>query len=162
MRLTQSELAHRAGVSQSRVSDAERGRLETLSIPALEKIAAVVDVRLFIDARWRGGDVDRLLDRAHASVVESILAVLVAYGWDVEPEFTFNHYGERGSVDVLAWHPLTRSLLLIEVKSPDRRPAGSVLQLRSKGAGRAASDSRRTRVECLDCVSTRGDAWNYG
>ncbi len=37
--------------------------------------------------------------------------------WRVVAEYTFNHYGDRGSVDIVAWHPGTRILLLIEVKS---------------------------------------------
>ena len=37
--------------------------------------------------------------------------------WQVVVEYTFNHYGDRGSVDVLAWHAGARILLLIEVKS---------------------------------------------
>jgi hypothetical protein len=35
----------------------------------------------------------------------------------VLPEYSFNHFGERGSVDLVAWYPLTRALLVIEVKS---------------------------------------------
>ena len=38
-------------------------------------------------------------------------------GWEVVVEFGFNHYGDRGSVDVLAWHSATRTLLIVEVKS---------------------------------------------
>jgi hypothetical protein len=38
-------------------------------------------------------------------------------GWEVAPETTFSFYGERGSIDVLAFHPPTGSLLVIEVKS---------------------------------------------
>ena len=38
-------------------------------------------------------------------------------GWEPLPEYTFNVYGERGSVDILAWHPLRRALLVIEVKT---------------------------------------------
>jgi hypothetical protein len=30
---------------------------------------------------------------------------------------TFSEYGERGSIDILAWHAATRSLLVCEVKS---------------------------------------------
>ncbi len=33
------------------------------------------------------------------------------------PEVSFNRYGERGSIDILAWHPATRIALVIEVKS---------------------------------------------
>ncbi len=35
----------------------------------------------------------------------------------IRPEYEFNHYGDRGSVDLLAWHPTERVLLIIEVKS---------------------------------------------
>jgi hypothetical protein len=32
-------------------------------------------------------------------------------------EVTFSHYGERGSIDVLAFHPTMAALLVVEVKS---------------------------------------------
>jgi hypothetical protein len=32
-------------------------------------------------------------------------------------EVSFNHYGDRGRCDLLAWHPLSRTLLIVEVKS---------------------------------------------
>ena len=38
-------------------------------------------------------------------------------GWEVLVEYGFNHYGDRGSVDVLAWHEDSRTLLIVEVKS---------------------------------------------
>jgi hypothetical protein len=37
-------------------------------------------------------------------------------GWLVQAEVTFNRYGERGSVDLLAYHAVHRILLVIEVK----------------------------------------------
>lgn len=33
------------------------------------------------------------------------------------PEVSFAIWGERGSIDLLAWHPPTRTLLVIEVKT---------------------------------------------
>jgi hypothetical protein len=57
------------------------------------------------------------LDKAHASIVEHVIRTLRDLEWDVLPEFTFNVYGDRGSVDVLAWHPKERVLLIIEVKA---------------------------------------------
>lgn len=38
-------------------------------------------------------------------------------GWTVLPEVTYSIYGERGSIDLLAWHAQTRTLLVIEVKT---------------------------------------------
>jgi hypothetical protein len=40
-----------------------------------------------------------------------------AAGWSVVPEASFSIYGERGSVDILAWHPGRHAVLVVEVKS---------------------------------------------
>ena len=37
--------------------------------------------------------------------------------WVTAPEVTFAIYGERGAIDILAWHAPTRSLLVIELKT---------------------------------------------
>lgn len=116
-RWRQSDVAVAARVSQSTVSRAERGRLDRVSLNQLDQIASVLDVSIFIDARWNAGNVDRLIDRAHASIVEAVVRELRDLGWEVVVEFGFNHYGDRGSVDVLAWQPATRTLLIVEVKS---------------------------------------------
>jgi len=116
-RWRQVDVANAAQVSQSTVSRAERGLLDRVSLIQLEQIAAVVDVSIFLDAKWNGGIVDRLIDRAHASIVEAVVRELRDLGWEVVVEFGFNHYGDRGSVDVLAWHSATRTLLIVEVKS---------------------------------------------
>jgi transcriptional regulator with XRE-family HTH domain len=115
--MTQAQVAELAHVSQNRVSDAELGRLERFSLRTLDAICTAVDVRLKLEAWWRGTEAHKLLDRSHASIVETVTRELTALGWLVIPEYTFNHYGERGSIDIVAWLPLTRSLLIIEVKS---------------------------------------------
>ena len=114
---TQRQLASRAGVSQGLVSLLERGRLDLLSVRNTRKVGAALEVHLPFTPRWRGGDAVRLLDEGHSSIVEHIVRALRRSGWEVVVEYTFNHFGERGSVDVLAWHPLHRALLLLEVKT---------------------------------------------
>ena len=37
--------------------------------------------------------------------------------WVTEPEVSFSIYGERGIIDILAWHPTRRILLVIELKT---------------------------------------------
>jgi len=44
-------------------------------------------------------------------------AYLRELGWELVLEYSFSRYGERGSVDIVGWHPPTRSLLIVEVKS---------------------------------------------
>lgn len=115
--LRQIDVARKAGVSQKVVSDLELGRLESVGLTRTRRVAAVLDISIGVDAWWRGGQADRLLDRAHASLVDYVVGVLGRAGWQIVPEFTFNHYGDRGSVDILAWHPRERILLIVEIKA---------------------------------------------
>ena len=83
----------------------------------LHEIAEALGARASVSLYWQGEGIDRLLDAAHAGLVNQVVSMLVATGWQIIPEATFNNYGERGSIDVLAWHPEHRALLIIEVKS---------------------------------------------
>jgi transcriptional regulator with XRE-family HTH domain len=113
----QVDLGARIRISQSAVSRVERGDLDAVSIATLRAMLAALGADLVLQVRWQGGDLDRLLDRAHAELVERIARRLVALGWEVHVEVSFNRFGERGSVDVLGWHPGTRTALIVEVKS---------------------------------------------
>ncbi len=66
---------------------------------------------------WQGEGLDRLLDEGHARLVEWVVRRLTTLGWDVAVEVSFARNGERGSIDVLAFHHGRRALLVIEVKS---------------------------------------------
>jgi transcriptional regulator with XRE-family HTH domain len=116
--LRQLDLADASGVSRATVSLLERGHCETLSLVAIRRIAGAVDVRVDLVGRWRGGDLDRLLNRRHSILAESFAAaVKLAGGWQIEPEVSFSIFGERGVIDQLAWHPETRHLLVVEFKT---------------------------------------------
>ncbi len=116
-RLRQSDVAAAAGVSQASVSRFERGHLDTLSLRTVRAILAAVDARVLLEPRWRGGEVDRLLDQRHAATVAHVMSLFQAWGWDVATEVTFAVYGERGSIDVLGWEPATASAVVVEVKT---------------------------------------------
>ena len=64
-----------------------------------------------------GPDVERLFDELHAATVEEVIRRLRRQGWVAEPEVTFSVYGERGSIDIPAWHPPAGALLVGEVKT---------------------------------------------
>jgi len=113
----QSDLAAAAGLSRSLVALAETGALEKLTLRSLRRIAAPLEIRLQLTPFLNGGDMDRLRDRDHARLVESVVAIIRRSGWDVVVEYTFNHYGERGSIDIVGWHAESATLLVIEVKS---------------------------------------------
>ncbi|MGH2446501.1 MAG: helix-turn-helix domain-containing protein [Candidatus Limnocylindria bacterium] len=113
----QVDLAMAAGVSQSMVALAEAGAIERLTVRSLRRIGAPLEIRLPLAPLWNGGEADRLRDRDHASIVDAVSAILREYGWEIIVEYTFSHYGERGSIDIVAWHAPSSTLLVIEVKT---------------------------------------------
>lgn len=116
-RWRQRDLADRVGITQGAVSRAERGDLDVVSLRTLERLFEEVGAALMLSVRYRGGELDRLMDRAHARLVEAVARRLVRLGWQVHLEVSFSEYGERGSIDVLAWHPASKIVLIVEVKS---------------------------------------------
>ena len=117
-RRTQQQVADRAGVSRSLVSRIERGHLETATVAVLRRVAAALDVRITVIAFSRNGDLDRLVNARHSALHGSVARYLRRLpDWTFEPEVSFAIWGERGVVDILAWHPRRRILLVIELKT---------------------------------------------
>ncbi len=115
--LRQVDLAAKAGVSQQVISKLEAGRIAGMTHGTVRRILASLGADSFVTVRWRGGDLDRLLDEGHAEIVGRVCDLLRARGWTVFPEVSFSEFGERGSIDVLAWHAASRTLLVVEVKT---------------------------------------------
>jgi len=83
----------------------------------LRAVASQLDAELVIGLRWRAGDLDRLMDEAHARLMGVVATMLRRFGWLVQLEVTYSIYGERGSIDILAWHQPLGVLLVVEVKT---------------------------------------------
>lgn len=113
----QVDLARRAAVSGSLVVLVEAGRLERVSSRAVRKVAAALDLRLGWDVGFRGAELARLRDQDHAGLGEIVSRLLERLGWIILPEVSFNHFGERGRIDLLAYQAATRTLLIIELKT---------------------------------------------
>jgi transcriptional regulator with XRE-family HTH domain len=111
------DVALRAGVAQSTVSIVEHGRIGRLQVSTVRAVAHAVGAEWDPSLRWRGGELDRLIDEAHATLVGGAGRRLGFDGWETRPEVTYSIYGERGSIDILAWHPGARMLLVVEVKT---------------------------------------------
>jgi transcriptional regulator with XRE-family HTH domain len=113
----QEDVARKAGVSQTVVSNVEIGAIGPLTIATFRKVVAAMGAEAVVSVRWRGADLDRLLDEGHAAIVGAVVEMLTKAGWEVHPEVSFSIYGERGSIDVLGWHAASRTLLVVEVKT---------------------------------------------
>ncbi len=115
----QRDLATRAGVSPSTISRIERGHPGTLTLDSLRTVTSALDIRLDLQPRWRAGDLDRLLNASH-SALHDLVATWFRDRlpkWVIAPEVSFAVYGERGVIDIVAWHPTRRALLVIELKT---------------------------------------------
>ena len=139
----QSDLARAAGVSQQTVSRIEKGRLAGVPLGTLRAVTEALGMRLTVEARWEGAALDRLLGSRHSAmheVVARLFAELPA--WVAMPEVTFAIFGERGSIDLLAWHAASRTLLVIELKTEivDVQQTVSVLDRKVRLGPRIAAD----------------------
>lgn len=116
--LRQADVARRAGVRRETVSRLERGAAGRSALGVIRAVAAALGADVDIRIRWQGADLDRITGAAHAELHESIAAYLVRWPeWTWRPEVSFSIWGERGVIDIVAWHAGSRSLLIIELKT---------------------------------------------
>jgi transcriptional regulator with XRE-family HTH domain len=113
----QSDVSDDSGLSRSLVAAIDRGQIDGVTVGSLVRAAHALGAEVDVRLRWRGEQLDRLLDEAHAAVVDAMVARLQRFGWIVDVEASFSVWGERGSIDILAFHPAFGALLVIEVKS---------------------------------------------
>jgi transcriptional regulator with XRE-family HTH domain len=115
---SQHRLAGRIGMSQSWISRIERGMIDELSLASAERILGVMGARLVIDvdAPFLAGRA-RQREPAHASMSAHVLRSLRAAGWLVASEVEVGGDRSRGWIDVLACHPGSGLLLVIELKT---------------------------------------------
>jgi transcriptional regulator with XRE-family HTH domain len=114
----QLDVALRAGVLRGLVSDIERGHLDGVTFGALRAVASALEIRVDVLACWRAGELDRLLNAGHSAMHEATAAFFADLdSWLLAPEISFSIYGERGVIDIVAWHAETRTLLVIELKT---------------------------------------------
>ena len=114
----QVDLASKASVSQSAISNMERGRVDRYTLATIRAVLKALDATATLDVMWGGrGDLDRMLDADHARLLEEWARRHRATGWQVANEVSFSIYGERGRVDQLCFHAATGVLEVVEAKT---------------------------------------------
>jgi transcriptional regulator with XRE-family HTH domain len=139
----QQDVAARAALHRSTISLIERGHWRRLSHDVLVRVAEVLEIRIAVQASWRGGDLDRLLNADHSQMHEAVGRLFDGLpGWLRSPEVTFAVYRERGVVDILAFHEASGSLLVIELKTiiADVNDLVGVVDRKLRLAARVAAD----------------------
>jgi transcriptional regulator with XRE-family HTH domain len=114
----QSDLAARARVTRTVISDIETGRVARTRVDDVVRVMTALGGSIDFVVRWQGGELDRLINARHAAMHETVARQFRSRaGWEIAPEVSFNVRGERGVIDILAWHAATRTLLVIELKT---------------------------------------------
>ena len=115
---SQRELARRAGSSQTTVSAVELGTRPALTFAAASSLLRAMGARLVVsvDAPFLGDRV-RQRDVGHVRLGASTIERLRRSGWDVRTEVEVGGDRSRGWIDILAFHPASRVVLVIELKT---------------------------------------------
>ena len=88
--LRQVDVAKAARVSVTAVSLIERGQIGAISLARTRRVAEVLEIRLDVNATWRGGELERLVNSRHAALHDVALALFETLtGWEVAPEVSF-------------------------------------------------------------------------
>ena len=81
----------------------------------VERWGVTLGAHVSVDVRVDG---ERpMKDARHAQLQDWLAGMLRKHGWSVLVEHSFNHFGDRGRIDVLAFHLIGRVLLVVEVKT---------------------------------------------
>lgn len=114
---SQDDLARKARVSQSLVSAVETMELEGLSFAMASRLLETMGARLSVTVVPPYLGERRQRDAAHAQWTTYVGRRLEANGWVVASEVEIGGDRSRGWIDVLAYHPGSRIVLVIEVKT---------------------------------------------
>jgi len=116
--LSQRASAKLMGRSQAWVSLMERGRIASLSVSEADLICQSLGATLVLGVEAPvliAGPRQR--DAAHARCVAYVARRLRSDGWLVQREVQVGSSSRPGWIDILAFHPTSRILLVIEVKT---------------------------------------------
>lgn len=137
---TKTDLAERTGISRQMIAAVESAQAN----PSLDLIAALLDgLDIDLELVGRGPTAiegSRSHDAAHAICSAYIQRRLEARGWEVAREVRIEDGRYIGWIDLLAFHPPTRTVLVIEVKTriDDLGAIERSIDWHARGARRAA------------------------
>ncbi len=114
---TQSELARRAATTQSAISRLERGVAQPLDVLLVDRVLAALGFRASLDIEGRHlADRRRQREPVHARMNGFLAANLERRGFRTALEVPVGDPSPRGWIDLLAFRPVDRALLMDETK----------------------------------------------
>jgi transcriptional regulator with XRE-family HTH domain len=99
----QTDVAAAARVPRSVVARIEHGRLGEVTLEQMDTVCRALDAQIDVRIRWRGAELERLLNRDHSAMHEAMASMFATLpGWVIH---------------ILAFHERTGQLLVIELKT---------------------------------------------
>ena len=130
LRTTQAELGRRCGTSQSSISRLEGGHLSSVSLETFGRLLDSLGIELDIAVRQPTIMARPFQeDAAHARTLGYVARRLTGSGWLVRTEVEVAEGRARGWIDLLAFRPDDRALLVVEVKAGFRDVGAAQRQL---------------------------------
>jgi putative transcriptional regulator len=115
--ITQQELAEAVGVSRPYIASIELGRANP-SLDVVERIARTLGLELDLVGRPPiVFNAPRQRDLVHARCTGYVERRLIGLGWQTRREVTIIRGRSRGWIDILAFDPRRRILLVVEIKT---------------------------------------------
>jgi transcriptional regulator with XRE-family HTH domain len=115
---SQRDLGARARRSQSMVCLVERGALPDLTFSTAAALLQAMGARLVVDVDAPYlADHERQRDPAHARISSHVVGRLRRAGWEVRAEVEVGGDRSRGWIDIVAFQPASRIMLVIELKT---------------------------------------------
>lgn len=108
-----ADVAARTGLSITAIHRHERGVIDSLR--RLERHGQALELRFDLRPIGRGADVTRTLDAEHAAIENLLADAFLRVAARVQLEVSFNEWGERGRIDLLAGH--AERVFVCEVKT---------------------------------------------
>ena len=160
---SQREMAGRLGTNQSAIRRLESSATRLLDVALASAAMNLLGIVFSLDANGPGIATRReQQDAVHARCVAYVVRRLERDGWIVVVEVEIGSGRLRGWIDILAYHPVHRALLVIEVKTV-LDDVGRLLRTlgwytRSSRAAAAARGWRPTRIAWLVAVLATDEA----
>ncbi len=142
-RLRQADASAAAGIPRRVAILIETGRLDGVRFGDIRRYARALGARFDGSVLWQGADLDRMVNRGHARLHEAMATWLgIVGGWLAVPEVSFAYRGDRGVIDIVAWHAASRTMLVIELKTRivDVNDLMATMDVRGRVARRIAEE----------------------
>jgi transcriptional regulator with XRE-family HTH domain len=118
LRLTQTQVGQRCGLSQPQISWLERGDLTRVTVHELGRLLDALGIRLDIELQRPFVAAPPLQqDAGHARALAYVGGRIRPMGWEVRLEVEIAEGRARGWIDLLAYRPDSRALFVGEIKA---------------------------------------------